>query len=139
VSEVLRRGAELLIPCGSSASVAAKRQTSTIPIVFPSVGDPIGMGLVESWSHPGGNATGFSDILADLRGLSRRMQPAKVARVSFSTITLIDRRRRAAEALPFSHFEQGGARAARMGSEPYGPSMSIFGGAFFLCAVNTTP
>jgi putative ABC transport system substrate-binding protein len=31
VSEVLRRGAELLIPCGSSASVAAKRQTSTIP------------------------------------------------------------------------------------------------------------
>src|SRR2546428_9188048 len=82
VSEVLRRGAELLIPCGSSASVAAKRQTSTIPIVFLSVGDPIGMGLVESWSHPGGNVTGFSDILADLRGLSRRMQPAKVARVS---------------------------------------------------------
>src|SRR5258707_14447832 len=34
VSEVLRRGAELLIPCGSSASVAAKGQTSTIPIVF---------------------------------------------------------------------------------------------------------
>ena len=39
VSEVLRRGAELLIPCGSSASVAAKRQTSIIPIVFLSVGD----------------------------------------------------------------------------------------------------
>jgi hypothetical protein len=45
VSEVLRRGAELLIPCGSSASVAAKRQTSIIPIVFLSVGDPIAMGL----------------------------------------------------------------------------------------------
>src|SRR5262249_23672395 len=45
VSDVLRRGAELLIPCGSSASVAAKRQTSTIPIVFLSVGDPIAMGL----------------------------------------------------------------------------------------------
>ena len=41
VSEVLQRGAELLIPCGSSASVAAKRQTSTIPIVFLSVGDPV--------------------------------------------------------------------------------------------------
>jgi putative tryptophan/tyrosine transport system substrate-binding protein len=68
VSEVLRRGAELLIPCGSSASVAAKRQTSSIPIVFLSVGDPKAMGLVETLSHPGRNATGFSDILADLSG-----------------------------------------------------------------------
>jgi ABC-type uncharacterized transport system substrate-binding protein len=68
VSDVLRRGAELLIPCGSSASVAAKRQTSIIPIVFLSVGDPIAMGLVESLPRPGRNATGFSDILADLSG-----------------------------------------------------------------------
>src|SRR5271166_1086554 len=68
VSEVLRRGAHVLIPCGSSASVAAKRQTSTIPIVFLSVGDPIAMGLVESLPHPGRNATGFSDILGDLSG-----------------------------------------------------------------------
>jgi putative ABC transport system substrate-binding protein len=68
VRQVLQQGAELLIPCGSSASVAAKRQTSTIPIVFLSVGDPMAMGLVESLSHPGRNATGFSDILADLSG-----------------------------------------------------------------------
>jgi putative ABC transport system substrate-binding protein len=68
VSEALQRGAELLIPCGSSASVAAKRQTSTIPIVFLNVGDPIAMGLVESLSRPGQNATGFSDILAELSG-----------------------------------------------------------------------
>jgi hypothetical protein len=40
VTEVLRRGAELLITSGSSTSVAAKRQTSTIPIVFLHVGDP---------------------------------------------------------------------------------------------------
>jgi putative ABC transport system substrate-binding protein len=67
VSEMLRRGASLLIPCGSTIS-AATRQTSTIPIVFLSVGDPIAMGLVESLSRPGGNATGFSDIHADLSG-----------------------------------------------------------------------
>ena len=53
VSEALQRGAELLIPCGSSASVAARRQTSTIPIVFLSVGDPVAVGLVESLSRPG--------------------------------------------------------------------------------------
>ena len=68
VSEALQHGAELLIPCGSSASVAAKRQTSTIPIVFLSVGDPVAVGLVESLSRPGQNATGFSDILAELSG-----------------------------------------------------------------------
>jgi ABC-type uncharacterized transport system substrate-binding protein len=67
VIEALKRGAELLIPCGSSNSVAAKRQASAIPIVFLSVGDPIAMGLAES-SRPGHNATGFSDILADLGG-----------------------------------------------------------------------
>src|SRR5690349_22127109 len=68
VTEALQRRAELLIPCGSSASVAAKRQTSTIPIVFLSVGDPVAMGLVESLPHPGRNATGFSDILGELSG-----------------------------------------------------------------------
>jgi putative tryptophan/tyrosine transport system substrate-binding protein len=68
VTELMQRGAELLIPCGSSASVAAKRRASPIPIVFISVGNPIAMGLVENLSRPGSNATGFSDILADLGG-----------------------------------------------------------------------
>ena len=68
VAEILKRGAKLLIPCGSSASVAAKRQTSTVPIMFLNVGDPIAMGLVETLAHPMRNATGFSDILADLSG-----------------------------------------------------------------------
>ena len=66
VKQLIERGAELLIPCGSSASVAVKRQTSTIPIVFISVGNPVAMGLVDSLPRPGQNATGFADILADL-------------------------------------------------------------------------
>jgi putative tryptophan/tyrosine transport system substrate-binding protein len=68
VSQLLLRGAELLITSGSSVSVAARRQTSTIPIVFLHVGDPMAMGLIESLSRPGRNATGFSDILAELSG-----------------------------------------------------------------------
>jgi putative ABC transport system substrate-binding protein len=66
VVELMRRGAEVLIPTGSTASVAAKRHTSTIPIVFISVGNPVAMGLVESLAHPGGNATGFSDVYSEL-------------------------------------------------------------------------
>ncbi len=68
VIQLVQRGAKLLVTAGSSASVAAKRHTSTIPIVFVPVGNPVGIGLVESLSHPGGNATGFSDVLADLSG-----------------------------------------------------------------------
>ena len=51
VSDLEHRGAKLLITAGSSASAAAKRHTSIIPIVFVSVGNPIGIGLVESLSR----------------------------------------------------------------------------------------
>jgi putative ABC transport system substrate-binding protein len=68
VSGLIQRGAKLVIPVGSTASVAAKRQTSTIPILFISVGNPVGMGLVKSLSHPSSNATGFSDVLGTLSG-----------------------------------------------------------------------
>jgi ABC-type uncharacterized transport system substrate-binding protein len=68
VNELIQRGVELLVPCGSSASAAANRRTSTIPIVFINVGNPVGLGIVESLSRPGRNVTGFSDVLADLSG-----------------------------------------------------------------------
>jgi putative tryptophan/tyrosine transport system substrate-binding protein len=68
VSEVLARGVDMLVTCGTSASVAAKRQTWAIPIVFISVGNPVGIGMAESTARPGHNATGFSDILSELGG-----------------------------------------------------------------------
>ena len=68
VDDLVRRGVSVLVPAGTSASVAAKRQTSTIPIVFTTVGDPVGIGLVKDLARPGGNATGFSDVLLDLSG-----------------------------------------------------------------------
>ena len=68
VKALLGRGVDLLVSCGTSASLAAKRHASTLPIVFVSVGNPIGIGLVENLARPGGSITGFSDILADLGG-----------------------------------------------------------------------
>jgi ABC-type uncharacterized transport system substrate-binding protein len=68
VSELVQRGAKLLVTGGSSASIAAQRLTSTIPIIFCTAGNPVAIGLVASLSQPDGNITGFSDVLADLSG-----------------------------------------------------------------------
>jgi ABC-type uncharacterized transport system substrate-binding protein len=51
---------------------ALRQRTSTIPIVFSLVADPVGFGLVESLNHPGGNVTGF--VVWDLSIGSKWMQ-----------------------------------------------------------------
>jgi putative ABC transport system substrate-binding protein len=87
MKELVQRGAKILMPAGTSASVAAKRETSSIPIVFITVGDPIGIGIVESLARPGGNATGFSDVLLDLSSkyldLARQLATSPAAVVDY--------------------------------------------------------
>jgi putative tryptophan/tyrosine transport system substrate-binding protein len=51
----------ILTEGGTPPALAAKGATSSIPIVFSSVADPVGVGLVASLARPGGNVTGFSN------------------------------------------------------------------------------
>jgi putative ABC transport system substrate-binding protein len=59
--ELVRAKVEIIVTGGTPATLAAKRATSTIPIVIRTSGDPVLLGLVASLARPGGNVTGFSD------------------------------------------------------------------------------
>jgi ABC-type uncharacterized transport system substrate-binding protein len=58
--ELVALAPDVLVTTVTDAVRALQRTTRTIPIVFTSVIDPVGSGLIASLSHPGGNATGFS-------------------------------------------------------------------------------
>jgi putative tryptophan/tyrosine transport system substrate-binding protein len=62
----------LITGMGTLAAKAAKAATSTIPIVFSAVGDPVGTGLVASLGRPGANVTGMSAQASDIGG--KRLQ-----------------------------------------------------------------
>jgi putative tryptophan/tyrosine transport system substrate-binding protein len=59
-AELVDQKADIIVTVATQAAVAARKATSTIPIVAISVTDPIGLGLVESLARPGGNVTGLA-------------------------------------------------------------------------------
>jgi putative ABC transport system substrate-binding protein len=63
---VKRRVSALFAAGGPPAAAAAKAATSTIPIVFSAVADPVQLGLVASFNRPGGNLTGMSNLASEL-------------------------------------------------------------------------
>jgi putative ABC transport system substrate-binding protein len=77
VADLVQRKVEVIVVDGTVATRAAKRSTSTIPIVMAIVADPVASGLVTSLAHPGGNITGLSLMSGELA--PKRLQLLKDA------------------------------------------------------------
>src|SRR5262249_12431048 len=58
--ELLALAPDVILASATPSVKALQQATRTVPIVFANVGDPVGMGWVESLARPGGNTTGFS-------------------------------------------------------------------------------
>ena len=71
-TELVRLKVDVIVAQATLPVAAAKRATSTIPIVMTGASDPIGAGLVASLARPGGNVTGMSLISTELAG--KRLQ-----------------------------------------------------------------
>jgi len=70
--ELVDADAKILITAGTAATLAARSLSATISIVFVGVGDPVALGIVDSLTQPGGNATGLSLNSREL--IKRRLQ-----------------------------------------------------------------
>jgi putative ABC transport system substrate-binding protein len=68
VAELIKAAPEVVLSYSTPGLAALQRATSTIPIVFGSVTDPVGQGFVSSLAHPGGNITGFSFVEPEMVG-----------------------------------------------------------------------
>ena len=68
IADLVRLNVDVIVTHGTTNIVAAKRATSTIPIVFALAGDPVANQLVSSLSRPGGNITGLSMQQPELAG-----------------------------------------------------------------------
>ena len=83
-TELVHLPVDLIVTRGTPAAKAAQAMTDQIPIVMAAIGEPLGVGVVASLAHPGGNVTGFSAYVTELAG--KRVELLKEARPSIARV-----------------------------------------------------
>jgi len=86
-SELVELKPDAIVTTGTPGTLAAKRASSSIPIVFASSANPVSAGLVASYSRPGGNVTGFTILGPEAEG--KRVQLLKEIVPALSRIAVM--------------------------------------------------
>jgi putative ABC transport system substrate-binding protein len=87
VDELIGLKVDVLVMSSTPSALAAKKATSTIPIVFIGVSDPVAAGLVDSLPRPGGNVTCFTAMTSELAG--KRLELLKETAPKLSRVALL--------------------------------------------------
>jgi putative ABC transport system substrate-binding protein len=87
VAELIGAKVDVLVVGGAVAAQSALAASRTIPVVFMSVGDAVAAGLVASLCRPGGQATGLSNLVADLSG--KQLELLKLAAPGISRVAVL--------------------------------------------------
>jgi putative ABC transport system substrate-binding protein len=85
-AELVRMKVDVIVADSSAAIRAAQQATTTIPIVFPTTGDPVGSGFVASLARPGGNITGLSNANLDVSAKHLELLLAVVPKLSLVAV-----------------------------------------------------
>jgi putative ABC transport system substrate-binding protein len=86
-AEFVRRKVDVILTYGTPSSLAVKKATAVIPIIFAAAGDPVGTGLVASLARPGGNITGLSIQQPDLA--SKRLEMLREVLPRLRTVAIL--------------------------------------------------
>jgi putative tryptophan/tyrosine transport system substrate-binding protein len=105
-TELVDLPVDLIVAIATPPALAAAAATSTIPIVFIQVADPVALGIVPSLARPGGNVTGLSNMLTDFGG--KRLQLLKESLPRATRVAFLWNRSNQASALVFRQLEQAG-------------------------------
>jgi putative ABC transport system substrate-binding protein len=89
-AELVALPVELIATLSTPATVAAKQATSTVPIVFCGIGNPVGNGLVQNLARPGGNLTGTTQVGTALAG--KRLSLLKELVPGLTRVVFMDNR-----------------------------------------------
>lgn len=106
MTEVIGRNVDVIFTYTFPGAVAAKNATSTIPIVFAGLADPVGSGLVASLARPGGNLTGLSTAWEQGRG-GKLLELLQEAVPGLSTVAVISDPADPFSGLAAKHLEAG--------------------------------
>jgi putative ABC transport system substrate-binding protein len=86
-AELVQLKVDVIVVGGSPSTQAATNATKTIPIVMTNANDPVGIRLVASLAHPGGNVTGLSNVGSDLGG--KQLELLKEASPKISRVAVL--------------------------------------------------
>jgi putative tryptophan/tyrosine transport system substrate-binding protein len=86
-ADVVHLKVDVIVAANGPAGKAARRATRTVPIVIPTMSDPLGDGFVASFAHPGGNITGLTFQSRELQG--KRLQLLKETLPAITRVALL--------------------------------------------------